>query len=250
MTLTVPEILEELRLSRGYFPREAVEAAVERREEMVPELLRILDEAADRPEELLKEPATIGHFYALYLLAQFREPAAFSRVVRLFGLPAEVEDALTGEVAADGLDRLLATLNHGDVASIQRLIEDPEVSEWVRGGALGALREMVWSGQLSREEVVDYLGELLAGKLDRSRSNAWNCLVALAGDLHATELAPQLRRTFEEGLVDPFFASLEDLEKELEEPREVVLERSRRRAKGPIEDVVEEMSWWACFDEP
>jgi hypothetical protein len=250
MTLTVPEILEELRLNRGYFPREAVEAAIERREEMVPELLRILDEAAERPEELLEEPAAIGHLYALYLLAQFREPAAFPRIVRLFRLPAEVEDELTGEVATDGLDRMLASLNHGDVATIQRLIEDPEVSEWVRGGALGALEEMVFSGQLSREEVVAYLGDLLAGKLERQHSNAWNCLVSVAANLHATELAPKLRRAFEEGLVDPFFTSPEELEKELSQPREVVLKRSRRRAKGPIEDVVREMSWWACFDEP
>jgi hypothetical protein len=250
MTLTVAEILEELRLNRGYFPREAVEAAIERREEMVPELLRVLDEAAERPEELLEEPAAIGHLYALYLLAQFREPAAFPRIVRLVSLPAEVEDELTGEVATEGLDRMLASLNHGDVATIQRLIEDPEVSEWVRGGALGALEEMVFSGQLSREEVVAYLGDLLAGKLEREHSNAWNCLVSVATDLHATELAPQLRRAFEEGLVDPFFTSMEELEKMLKEPREVVLQRSRRRAKGPIEDVVAEMSWWACFDEP
>lgn len=250
MRLTVPEILEELRLNRGYFPRAAVEAAMERRDEMVPELLRILDEAAERPEELLEEPAAIGHLYALYLLAQFREPAAFPRIVRLFRLPAEVEDELTGEVATEDLDRMLASLNQGDVATIRRLIEDPGVSEWVRGGALGALGKMVFSAQLSREEVVAYLGDLLDGKLERQHSNAWNCLITLAGDLHATELAPRLRRAFEEGLVDPFFISWEALEKELAEPRAVVLERSRRRAKGPIEDVVEEMSWWACFDEP
>jgi hypothetical protein len=250
MTLSVPEILEELRLNRGYFPREAVEAAVERREAMVPELLRILDEAVERPEALAEEAASMGHIYALYLLAQFREPAAFPRIVRLFRLPDEVGVEVTGELATGCLDRMLASLNGGDVGAIQRLIEDPEVSEWVRGEAVGALREMVFSGQLTREGVVAYLGELLDGKLEREYSNAWNCLADTAADLHATELLPQLRQALEEGLIDPSFISLDGLEKELAEPRAVVLERSRRRAKGPIEDVVREMHWWACFHEP
>jgi hypothetical protein len=250
MTLKVPEILDELRLNRGYFPREAVEAAVERREEMVPELLRILDEAVERPEVFLAEDASFGHIYALYLLAYFREPAAFPRIVRLFRLPDEAGVELTGEIATDGLDRILATLNGGDVETIQRLIEDPEVSEWVRGAGVGALQEMVFGGQLTREETIAYLGELLDGKLERKYSNVWNCAVAAAADLHATELVPAIRRAYAEGLVDPCFSTLEEIEKALDEPRELVLERSRRQAKGPIEDVVEEMHWWACFHEP
>jgi len=244
------EILEELRLNRGYYPREAVEAAIERREEMVPELLRILDEAVARPEELLEEPGSFGHIHALYLLAQFREPRAFPRIVRLFRLPDEVGVELTGDVATESLDRMLASLNGGDVASIQGLVEDPEVSEWVRGAAVTALLEMVFLGQLDREEVIAYLDELLSGKLEREPSNAWDCLVCVAADLHATELRPHIRRAYEDGLVDPFVESLEGIEADLNEPCEVVLERSRRRAKGPIDDVVREMHWWACFNEP
>ena len=249
MTLSVPEILEELRVLRGYFPLEAIEAAVERRDEMVPELLRILDDAADRPEELLASPAEMAPIYALYLLAQFREPAAYPRIIRLFRLPNEAGVELTGEVATEDLDRMLATLNFGDLQPIYDLIEDPGVSDWVRGAGLEALEEMVFTGQLSREEAVGYLGELLGGKLERNNSTVWSSLVSVATDLHATELAPQIRRAFEDGLVDRYIVSREEVEEELAEPRKVVLRRTRRRCKGPIDDVVKEISWWACFDE-
>ena len=250
MTLSVPEILEELRELRGYFPIEAVEAAIERRDEMVPELLRILDDAADRPAELLARPAEMAPIYALYLLAQFREPAAYPRIVRLFRLPDEAGVELTGEVATEALDRMLATLNFGDLQPIYDLIEDPGVNDWVRGAGLEALEEMVVLGQLSREEAVGYLGELFGGKLERDDSTVWSCLVSVATDLHATELAPQVRRAFDDGLVDRYMVTREEVEEELAEPRGVVLRRTRRRCKGPIDDVVKEMSWWACFHEP
>ena len=250
MVLSVPEILEELRELRGYFPVEAVEAAVERRDEMVPELLRILDDAADRPEELLARPAEMAPIYALYLLAQFREPAAYPRTVRLFRLPDEAGVELTGEVATGDLDRMLATLNFGDLQPIYDLIEDPGISDWVRGAGLDALKEMVVLGQLSREAAIGYLGELFGGKLERNNSTVWSCLVSVATDLHATELTSQIRGAFEDGLVDRYIVTREEVEKELAEPRSVVLGRTRRRCKGPIDDVVEEMSWWACFNEP
>jgi hypothetical protein len=249
MTLSVPEILEELRENRGYFPQEAVEAAVERREEIVPELLRILDEAIERPEALLADPGAMSHFYALYLLAQFREPAAFPRVVRFFGLRDEVATDVMDDMLLEDLPRLLASLSAGNVQPLLELIENPEASEWVRGAGVEALEELVFSEQLSREEAVAHLGELLRGRLDRNPSNVWCSLVSVAADLHATELAPLLRRAYDEELVDLDFASLEEIEEDLREPREAVLERARSKCRGLIEDTVEEMSEWDAFEE-
>jgi hypothetical protein len=248
MTMTVPKILDELTFYTGEFPRAAVEAAVERREEMVPELLRLLDEAIEEPETL-RDPEFMGHLYALYLLSQFREPAAFQRLLRLVRLSADVVDAALGDLVTEDLPRMLAFLADGDAASIRALVEDPEVGEWVRGSAVTALEEMVFAGLLSREEVVAYLGELLRGRLEREYSNVWNCVVSAALDLHATELAADVRRAFTEGLVEPFCISAQDIAEELAEERAIVLERSRRRSRGPIVDTVAEMSCWTGFRE-
>jgi tetratricopeptide (TPR) repeat protein len=244
----VAEILEELRLNRGWFPRHAVESAVARRDEIVPELLRILDEAIARPQELLAEAAVMSHIYALFLLAQFREPAAYARVVRFFRTPGETAVDATGDVATESLDRILAALHHGDLRPIHELIEDAAASQWARGAAVCALPESVFSDQLSRDEAVSRLTPLFRGRIEREPSNVWNCLVSVAADLHATELTADLRRAFEDGLVDPLFIRPAKVEEALREAREVVLERSRRRSKGLIVDTVREMSWWACFD--
>lgn len=248
MSLAVPEILEQLELNRNSFPREAIEEAIDRREQIVPELLRILEEAADRPGELLAREDYIAHIFALYLLAQFREPAAYPRVIRFFSLPGEVAVDATGDVVTEDLDRILASIAHGDVGPIQKLIEDPKVDPWVRGAGLGALGEMVFSDQIERDQVIGYLGTLLRSRLEREHSHVWDRAADLATDLHPEGLAEDLRCAYQDGLIDPTFISPRDVEQALRQSKRAVIERSRRRSRGLITDTLAEMSWWACFE--
>ena len=57
------EILSEFKRATGKFPQAAVEAAVDRREEIVPELLRILEETIARPMEVSGD--CMAHVYAM-----------------------------------------------------------------------------------------------------------------------------------------------------------------------------------------
>jgi hypothetical protein len=248
MSLTVAEILDQLELNRGAFPRQAVEAAVQSRQEIVPELLRILDHAADRPEEVLAREAYLGDVFALYLLAQFREPAAYPRIIRYFSLPGQLALDATGELVTEALDRILASVAHGDDAPIRQLIEDREIDEWIRGAGVGTLGEMVLSDQLERDRVVGYLGRLLGGRLERERSHVWDRVADLATDLHPGELIDALRRAYRDGLVDPYFISPQNVERELRRSIPAVIEQSRQRSRGLITDTVAEMHWWACFE--
>lgn len=153
----------------------------------------------------------LSHIYALYLLAQFREPAAYSRVVRYFRLPGELAVDATGDVATEDLDRVLASLHHGDLRPIHELITDFDASQWARGAGVRALQESVFSDQLPRDDAVPLLTGLFRGAIEREPSNVWNCLVSVATDLHGTELETDIRQAFASGLIDPFFITLEVL---------------------------------------
>jgi hypothetical protein len=48
--MTIPEILNELELYTGRFPKRAMQAAIEQQEEITPELLRVLERAAEEPQ--------------------------------------------------------------------------------------------------------------------------------------------------------------------------------------------------------
>jgi hypothetical protein len=101
---------------------------------------------------------------------------------------------------------------------LQGLLESEEVNEYVRDAAIDALLVLEHSGQMSREEVMEYFRRLFGGKLKRSHSLAWNGLVCATADLPAPELLEDVRRAYADGLVDSGFARLEGIDRNLRAP--------------------------------
>src|SRR5713226_8632959 len=150
--MEIAEILHQFERSPGKFARAAVEAAVVRREEVIPELLRILEETVDRAAQLDAEGDYMAHLYAMFLLAQFRETRAYPLVVRFASLPGDLLDSLCGDFITEDLGQVLASVCGGELAGIQSLIENEEADEWARGAALSSLVTLVAAGKKSREE--------------------------------------------------------------------------------------------------
>jgi hypothetical protein len=148
------EILQQFERSTGKFARAAVEAAVARREEITPELLRILEDTVGRAAQLEADGDYMAHLYAMFLLAQFRETRAYPLVVRLASLPGDLADALCGDFLTEDLGRVLASVCGGELEGIQSVIEDEDTDEWARGAALRSLVTLVAAGQRNRDDIV------------------------------------------------------------------------------------------------
>ena len=65
--------------------------------------------------------------------------------------------------------------------------------------------------------VIFYFRELFNGKLERTRSDLWDCLAGLAVELEAAELLPEIRRAYEDGLLAPEMNITEEIEEYLSE---------------------------------
>ncbi len=244
-------ILRELEYNRGYFPREAVEAAVAQRESITPHLLGFIEHAYENAEHLDDDAEETGaymaHIYAMYLLAQFRERAAYPLIVRFFSLPGELAVDITGGVVTEGLPNILASVSCGDTSLMKEMVENPALNEWVRSAALRAFLSLVAAGEASREEVIAYYAELFRGRLERNHSIAWDTLVSGAADLAAEELREDVAKAFDDGLVDPFLITPAEAERGLARDKSLVLPHLRKQRHGLIEDTVRAMQWWACF---
>jgi len=239
MPMETAEILHQFERATGKFARAAVEAAVERREEVTPELLRILEDTVHRAAQLDAEGDYMAHLYAMFLLAQFRETRAHPLVVRFASLPGDLLDSLCGDFITEDLGQ-----------GIESLIENEATDEWVRGSALSSLVTLVAAGQKSRDEIVSYFAGLFRGKLLRKWSHVWDTLVSYSSDLYPTELLEDIERAYEEGLIDPGYIGFDDVKRDLAMGKDRVL---ARLADNPhrrlVEDTVAEMGWWACFRE-
>lgn len=240
--MTVPEILKELEPYTGRFPKKAMRAAIEQREAITPELLKVLETCAEDPVGFAKREDYMLHSFALYLLAQFRETRAYPLAARILSAPGEVCFALFGDTVTEALSQILGSIYDGDPTPLEKLIESEEVNEYVRNAAIDAFLVLEHSGQMPRDQVVSYFQQLFGGRLQRTYSYVWNGLVSAVADMPAPELLEDVRRAYEDGLVDPDFATFEGIERDLKSCPEGCRERH-----CVIEDAVNEMEWWAAF---
>ena len=251
--MDVQEILQQLATNTGTFPREAVEQAIAQREEIIPELLRVLAEAQHNIEHL-RESEYMTHIYAMYLLAQFREPRAYPLIVEFFSIPGDIALDTTGDVATEDLGRILASVSCGDIRLMTALVENEHVNEYVRVAALRGLLTLVACGEQSRDDIMAYYQQLFQGKIARDISFVWNGLVSASNALYPEELYDDIKHAYDDDLIDTFFIRLDDIDETLKRGQEHVLDELRQNTHYRlITDTITEMEWWACFqpkDQP
>src|SRR5271169_4044046 len=240
--MTIPEILKELEPYTGKFPMKAMRAAIEQREAITPELLRVLESVAAAPSEWAARKDNMLPLFAIFLLAQFREKPAYSLLVKIVSAPGEIPFDLFGDTITEGLSQILASVYDGNSAPLHGLVESEQVNEFVRSAALNTFLVLEHTGQLPRETVLEYFSSLFHGKLQRTPSYAWSSLVCVVADLPAQELLEEVRQAYAEGLVDDTVADLEGIERDI-----VALKPRRQDRQHLITDAIAEMEWWSSF---
>ena len=233
--------------SAAKFPKSAILEIISRREEMTPVLLEVLEACRADPAAFNDTARCMLPTYAAFLLAQFRETRAYRPIIELLQLDAGVTTEIFGDSLTEDLKDILACVFDGDEAPLRGLIENPRANEWARGSAgLRAYPALIHAGRIGRADVEQYFGGLLEIRLEREPSAVWNNLAGLSGDLGFTSLLPLVRRAFEDGLCDPWFASLERIEKRLQAGGDPKWASDCT----PVDDVVAVMENWACFNIP
>jgi hypothetical protein len=241
--MEVAQILEELAYDMGVFPREAIEAAISKRRMITPYLLKILEDASEQIEEVIEFDNYQGHLYAMYLLAQFREQAAYPFIVKLISYPGDIPHSIVGDVLTEDLSRILASVSAGDSEPMQALIENSNISEYVRAAAQTSMVTLVGCGMESRDRVMAYFKSLFEGKLEKRPSFVWDNLISCCCDLYPEEVIDPIREAFTSSLVDPCFISLEEIGAIFAESKENHLSRLFQNAEL-IDDTVTEMEKW------
>lgn len=249
--MQIEEILEKIKYNNdGIFPQEALREAITKREEITPYLLKIISDASKNIHKL--EETYMAHIYAMFLLAQFREPKAYPIIVDFFSHPGEISLEVTGDVVTEDLQRILPSVCNGDISLIKQMIENPKLNEYVRAAALEALVTLVAVGEKPRDEILDYFYTLFTTKLEKEYSFVWSALVVCCLDLYPTkEIYEEIKKAYELNLIDQFIVgNLESIEAKIRKGEKVALARLKTDPHHTlITNVIEEMAWWACFEQ-
>lgn len=248
--MTIPEILQQFAHKDNKFPRAALEAATAQQEEITPHLLEILDYTAEHPDEVL-DSFTTPYLYALYLLGQFRERRAYPLVLKLASLPPKTVDELLSDTISSGLPQILASVFDGDTAPLKALGQNQSAEIFVRTAVFHALTILVVHEVIAREEVIQYFAEVLDNQPDKDSDVLLGLLISSATLLYPEELFDQIKRKYEENLVDELCIGLDEIEEDLALGKEARLLKTRHdRHHQLIESAIKEMEWWYSYQEP
>ena len=249
--MTTAEILQQLQHvpeKADFAPyKAALLAAIEQREAITPALIAAMDRVSADPAHYMDDQEDCLHLFAIYLLAQFREPRALDCFLRFFSLPGEHALDLTNDMVAEYGPAILASVCGGDPAPLLKLTHDESVNELVRDQALqGLMVQMLW-GERPRDVVVEELRGLFHTLPKPGNAYVWASLTGAVCDFHILELAPEARQAFAEGLVDESILDLSDLEQEMAGDGQENLDYFRER-NAPI-DAVDQCAQWLCFSD-
>lgn len=246
-TMAPSEVLSALSQPHSTQPLEALASADGHREALIEPLLIALDRGIANPSGASDEEADLFS-YALYLMARWREPRAYPHVCRWLSLPGEGPFEIGGDIVTQDGGRILAAVCDGDLEPLKALATNLYANEYGRGAAITALARLAAWAERPRESIVDVLLWLAREGLERQPNRTWDTLAIDAVDLEAREVFPEIRRAYEEGLVDPQSMAPAELEEVELMPAGDQLRDTQDRYP-PIDDVAEAIAWWGAFDK-
>ncbi len=245
--MNIETVINELsHYQKGVFPRKALEAAIEQQQTITPRLLDYLERIAADPQQMIDGDDTDLVMFAVYLLAQFREPQAYPLIVKLVSCDSETVDYLLGDVITESLGRILASVCDGDLQPLKKLVESNRANEYVRSAALHSFVTLYSENAISRDEILAFFKAMFRQHPLREENHIWNSLCHLSEGFRFVELLPDIRRAFEDNLTDRQYSALEDYEEGIQKTDGDGLEVFAYD-KGYITDTIAELQSWACF---
>ena len=242
-TMSVDGVLAELSKERTPPAPGVLESADAHRSALVDPLLRAIERGLADPAGATEDEATL-FCYALYLCAKWRETRAYPLVVRWLSLPGEGAFDIAGDIPTMDGPRILAAVCDGDLEPIKAIAVNRGANEYGRAAALDALALLAVWAEVPREQVDEYLLFLAHDGLEREPSYVWNALAISCADIEALDVFPELRRAYEDGLIDGRAIALRELDDVEFGTRGDEIDQLRERCP-PILDVAEATAWWS-----
>ena len=242
---TPEQILAALSAEGSEQPVAELAAADQHRDALTPPFLACIERCLADPENPTG-PDRLLFSFACAFLGKWREPHAYPLFIRWLSLPGEGAGDLGGDTVTAWGARLLASVCGPELKPIKALILNREANEFCRGQALLALAVLAAWGEVPEAEVKDYFLWLAREGLEREFSHVWNELACACVDTETLAVFPELRRAYEEGLIDAGCIAPDELDEVEQAPRGKFLARFRE-SHGPMTGIAKETAWWSGY---
>jgi hypothetical protein len=229
-------------------PRDTIIAATAHRAELVPRFLREIETFTTRPAEWVDDGSLL--FFAVHLLGEWREQAAYMPLMRLLRVSDKQLEAAFGDSKTESLPRVVAAVFDGDPLPIFEAIHDSSADKYVRWELFSTLAILVREERLERGRVVDFLRNCFT-TLPEETDSIWYGWQDAISRLAVGELEPIVREAFDKEFICPSLCDFADFKTDLDDAvKSGVAATWQHDARyTSFGNVIEEIADWHCFNE-
>jgi len=188
--------IEQISHWQGALPEEALMHLIDAEEESKPLLQNLLKNALQNYKTLPED--YVGHIFALYLLAYFRDEAAFSSGLDFLKLPEPYPITLFHDLLTQSYPAAIASGYQGNPKPLYNLLTNPAVSYLSKVIALVSASILVNRKSLARQEYATFLESFI-----QNQDPKLLAVVAeeIAG-LHLNELYKPIKKLYAAKAID------------------------------------------------
>ena len=236
----VQKAIEDITVRSKRFPEEPFRIISENQELAVPYLNSAIEKAIFEKDDLDEDYQL--HFYALYLLGQFREKKSFPKIMELISLPSEVVDYLIGDAVTSNLCDILYNTYNGDMELLKESVKNPDIDDYARSSMMKTMGQLYLDGSLEKTEFQDFIRQIVYKK-EEIGEYIYTELIYIICECSFVEMFPEIRRILADGRVEPFviegYAECVDM----------MFDDKEDICKTPI-NAADLLRGWAMFEQP
>ena len=193
--------------------RKACKEILRRKDEFIPLLIDILDNAINDPEPYMYDEKD-DHIPAALLLAQMKASEAYPRLVKLISYDEETVGLLWGDMITEHYTHMLRDTFNGDSTLLPPLIENRSICEWARSMSILAYGMHYFDGRISREEITAFYRRLINKVYNKKPYKRDETVLSYVAnsirEQRLEELKEDVKAAYERGGIDEFIC--EELE--------------------------------------
>jgi len=244
--MTPVEIMAALE-AHGPLPREALEAAGQSRDEMLPVFLDYISRLQSSGINDLE--GMDAFIFMFFLLAEWRETRAYRPLAKLLRRDPEFLDALLGDSITEASARVMAGVFDGDLQPLIDILLDDAADGFLRGEMFDTLAIVALENPDLRPQITQFLVDFFDLTGTVTGEEVWWAWAECIAALGLANMATAVRAVFDSGLITPDHSRIEDFTKRLQ----ATLDAGRPdwftslSTNTLITDTIAELEPWYCF---
>ena len=246
--MTPSEIMRDL-ARHGIFPKAAMAAAGERRDEMTPIFVALVERLGRQQISSMRDADLMALIPIFYLLGEWRITHAYRPLLHMLRRPTRALDHTLGDAVTEVSFRVIAGTFDGDLQPLFEAILDLRADDFARSSLMSALVLIAVLHPDLRPAIEDFIRTFRTHHQKASSDLLWSWTETIS-DLGLEDMTETVRELFDTGLIPKDYCSFSDFLEDLQTTHDAKgVPGNRRYSKDLITDSIAELSQWHCYSD-